>query len=215
MLPQLQAEGSKVSIIIATDGCNHNLDNVGSSMTEEERNQEIIQALESLQDLPVSVVIRLCTDYKPLVDFYNSLDERFDWDLTVDVLDDHKAEAVEVNGHNPWINYALLLHRIREMGHYHPVLDLLDERPLTPREVRDFARLLYGTYRFSSTSLDDGEEDGDFAWSIRLLEEISDIQQHVETRKHWNPRTNDKEPLIDIKQLAHYLLDDKTPQLLP
>ena len=34
MLPQLLAEGTKVSIIIATDGCNYNLDNVGTDAND-------------------------------------------------------------------------------------------------------------------------------------------------------------------------------------
>lgn len=207
MLPQLRAEGSKVSIVIATDGSNHNTDNVGAAMTELERNQELIEALESLQDLPVSVVIRLCTDYQPLIDFYNSLDERLDWDLSLDVLDDHRAEAKEVYEHNSWINYNLLLHRIREMGNYHPVLDLIDERPLTPREVRDFCRLLFGSCHFSTTSLDDEDDEHDHEWAIRLLEEISHIQQHVDTKKHWNPQTNEMEHWIDVEELAYKLLD--------
>jgi hypothetical protein len=208
MLPQLRAEGSKVAIVIATDGSNHNTDNVGAAMTELERNKELIEALESLQDLPVSVVIRLCTDYQPLIDFYNSLDERMDWDLSLDVLDDHRAEAKEVYENNNWINYNLLLHRIREMGHYHPVLDLIDERPLTPREVRDFCRLLFGSYHFSTTSLDNEDNEYDPEWAIRLLEEISHIQQHVDTKKHWNPQTNEMEPWINVEQLAYKLLDD-------
>ena len=94
------------------------------------------------------------------------------------------------------------------MGHYHPVLDKIDERPLTPREVRDFCRLLFGTYRFSTTSLDEDDEE-DEEWAIRLLEEISHIQDQPETRKHWNPQTNKVEPWIDIEELAYKLLDDE------
>ena len=82
----------------------------------EDFNQEILDALESLQGLPVFVVIRLCTDYGPIVDFYNGLDERLD--LNLDVLDDHLAEANEVYEYNPWLNYPLILHRMREMGQY-------------------------------------------------------------------------------------------------
>jgi len=203
MVPQLIAEGTKVCLVIATDGSNYNKENLDWLMSEEERNQELVQALESLQGLPVSVVIRLCTDYEPLVDFYKSLDT-MDWNLDVDVLDDHKAEAMEVQAHQPWLNYALLLHRMREMGHYHPLLDLLDERPLTPPEIRDFLRLLFGQQHFQEPY------QNTETWAINLLQELLEIQESEQTQScYWkNPLTNLKEPWINIEQLAYTLLDD-------
>ena len=129
--------------------------------------------------------------------------------LNIDVLDDHKAEAKEVYKNNKWINYNLLLHRIREMGLYHPVLDLIDERPLTPREVRDFCRLLYGAYHFSTTSLDVDDDECDRAWALRLLEEINHIQRNVEIKKLWNPETKGMEPWINVEELACTLLGDR------
>jgi len=209
MLPQLQADGTRVSLIIVTDGCNYNLDNVGGSgahVTEEERNQELVEALETLQDLPVSVVIRLTTDYKPLVDFYNSLDVLEFPNLTIDVLDDHQAEAKEVYEHNPWLTYCLLLHRVREMGHYHPLLDLLDERPLTPEEIRDFCRLLYGKQHFGGNEVVVGGEVDKVEWATEFLEELSRIQL-VQKRMHWNPQTNKLEPWINIEKMAYTLMD--------
>lgn len=204
ILPQLQAERKKVSIVIATDGSNYNLDNIGNSLlSEEERNEELVQALESLQDLPVSVVIRLCTDYKPLVNFFNGLDRRMDWNLNLDVVDDHQAEACQVRAHQPWLNYALLLHRMREMGHYHPLLSVLDERPLTAPEIRKFLQLLLGRGHFKRP-YEDTEE-----WKINFLHEVMDLQETASFGFHWtNPLTNCKEPWIDIEQLAYTLLDD-------
>lgn len=56
-------------------------------------------------------------------------------------LSDEALEAVAVN---PWLNYSLPLHRIREMGCNNRVLDFLDERPLSKREQKEVCSLLFG-----------------------------------------------------------------------
>ena len=53
----------------------------------------------------------------------------------MEVLNDWKREAHEVYWYNPWINYTPQLHHAREMGMRHSVLDLLDEKPLSPSQV--------------------------------------------------------------------------------
>ena len=186
MLPELAADGTKVAIVIVTDGSNHNLENLGKG--EGEINEELVAALESLQGLPVSVVVRLCTDYGPLVDFYNDLDTRTD--LRLDVLDDYLAETNEVYQHNPWLNYALILHRMREMGQHSELFDLLDERTFTRDELRDFCVLVFG-----KEDLPDPNSD----WKS-FLQEINGLQQPE--RMHLNPRTQQMAPWIDIAGLA-------------
>jgi hypothetical protein len=64
------------------------------------------------------------------------------------VLDDFISEAKEVTEFNPWLNYGLPLHRIREMGFNPQLFDLLDERKLTADELRDFMFLLFGEDHF-------------------------------------------------------------------
>lgn len=59
----------------------------------------------------VWVVIRLCTDEQPVVDFYNALDSVLE--LPLEVLDDHLNEAKECHQFNSWLNYALPLHRCK------------------------------------------------------------------------------------------------------
>ena len=185
MLPQLKSDGTKVAIVIVTDGCNHNTQTAG--LAEEDINQELLQALESLEGLPVSVVVRLCTDYGPLVDFYNGLDSRLE--MSFDVLDDHLAEATQVCQHNPWLNYALILHRMREMGQYNPLFDLLDERPLSKDEIREFCALAFG-----KDDLINPDED----WAC-FVSQIDQLQQ--DESMHWNPRTNEAATWIDVEEL--------------
>ena len=66
------------------------------------------KALGSLAGLPVSTVIRLCTDDDEVVNFYNSLDENLE--LNMDVLDDFVGEAKEIHSKNKWLTYGLPLH---------------------------------------------------------------------------------------------------------
>lgn len=189
MLPELQAENRKVAIVIATDGCNHDKNNVGTDIMEVERNQELLAALKSLQGLPVTVVVRLCTDYGPVQNFYNVLDESLSegcFGIDVDVLDDHLAEADEVHAQNPWLNYALVLHRIREMGQDHVLFDLLDERPFTRAEIKEFCTLLFG--------VQDWPDD----W-MAFLQAVYAVQEME--KKQINPRTQALEPWIDVRQL--------------
>jgi hypothetical protein len=70
---------------------------------------EFTEALQSLEGLPIWIVIRLCTNEDEVVGFYNNLDP--DLERNIDVLDDFSQEAEEVCKHNPWLNYALPLHR--------------------------------------------------------------------------------------------------------
>jgi hypothetical protein len=190
MLPQLRADGTKVAIVICTDGCNHDYRRGGD--IEPQLNQELREALESLQGLPVCVVIRLCTDYGQIVDFYNDLDEELGEASFLDVLDDYEAEAAEVQSHNPWLNYALVLHRLREMGMQgsSALFDLLDERPFTRDEIRDFCGLMFGT---------DLLPDPWYDWE-NFLSEIDRLQQREAL--HWNPEQNAMVPWIDMEQLA-------------
>jgi len=195
MLPELERNGGKVCLVIATDGCNYNVENVGLEVKEAERQHELIQALKSLEGLPVVVVIRLCTNYRPVVDFYNDLDQHLEG-LALDVLDDHKAEAEEVYEHNPWLNYALILHRMREMGQESRLFDIIDERPLAKEEIRQFCSMLFGIDFHGDVN--DNSEWEEFIQEINHLQELEKMQ--------WNPKSKTMAPWIDTKQLAS--LDD-------
>jgi hypothetical protein len=250
--PQLEAEQRKICLVIATDGSNytpHNVDRAFPSVggggasgasgsnsepllenvhhiTEEERQRDVIAALSSLQGLPVVVVIRLCTDHQPLVDFFSTCLDRAEAveggaaqthqppgegeeddgqkgpsslchdliEVDIDVLDDHVAEAREVYHHNPWLNYALILHRMREMGQDHRLFDVLDERPLDRMEVRDFVSgILFGRTADHRWNVYDEAE-----WA-RFVEEVGMWQQKEHTQ--WNPLTRTMAPWIDTDAL--------------
>jgi len=184
--PQLEAEGKKVAIILATDGLP--TDNQGVH-NESIRNQ-FVESLRRLEGLPVWLVIRLCTDEDHVVDFYNDLDDQLE--LSMDVLDDFCGEAEEVYEHNSWLNYTIHIHRLRELGFHDRIFDMLDERALTKGELRDLCVLLFGTEHF------DGVPDPAVNWE-GFLDEVNRIMGKEKVQ--WNPMKKRMMPLLDIKKM--------------
>ena len=183
---ELRNTGTKVVLVLATDGLPTNNRGVSDGTVK----RQFVEALRALEGLPVWIVVRLCTDEENVVEFWNSLDAQLE--LSLEVLDDFVSEAEEIHKHNPWLNYGLPLHRMREMGFYHRLFDLLDERRLSKYELRDFFRLLMGNEKMADVP--DPEED----WKS--------FYQHIskligKEKKTWNPVTKLLEPWIDMNQL--------------
>mmetsp|Transcript_12736 Transcript_12736/g.19289 ORF Transcript_12736/g.19289 Transcript_12736/m.19289 type:complete len:386 (+) Transcript_12736:124-1281(+) len=138
MAPALRREGRRVAIILATDGLPTNPPGVRPG----NERQNFTAAMKSLEGLPVWIVIRLCTDSEQIVDYYNDLDKQLE--LSIEVLDNYTDEAKEMYHYNPWLNYTLQLHRMREMGFQKRLFDILDERPCTLAELHEFCVMLFG-----------------------------------------------------------------------
>jgi hypothetical protein len=119
---QLRSAGQKACLIIATDG--------------ESSDGDVASALRPLKDLPVWVVIRLCTNEDNIVDYWNNIDSVLE--LNMDVLDDHSGEAKEIHKVNPFLIYGEALHRMREFGVSMKEFDLIDEKTLS---LNDFTRV--------------------------------------------------------------------------
>jgi hypothetical protein len=120
MEQSLRLARQKVCLVIATDG--------------ESSDGDIATAMQPLKNLPVWVVVRLCTDDAKIVDYWNNIDKVLELDM--DVLDDLFGEAEEVFESNSWLTYAEPLHRLREFGFLEKELDLLDEDLLSLEQIR-------------------------------------------------------------------------------
>jgi len=154
----LKNTGQKAVIVIATDGKPTDENGYSTDFVTD----MFVQALRQLLELPVWVVIRLCTDEEDVVSFYNTLDD--DLELSIEVLDDFVGEAMEVYETNPWLNYGLPLHRMRESGFNERAFDFIDQRPLTKTELRQFCVSLFGQENF------DGVPDPSIDWKGFLSE---------------------------------------------
>merc|ERR1719437_106134 len=186
MLPSLNAQGKRVAVILATDGLPS--DDRGMSGGAEKR--DFIEAMRSLEGLPVWVVIRLCTDDDSVVEFYNDLDAQLE--MSIEVLDDFQSEAQEIYKHNPWLNYTLPLHRCRELGYYHRLFDLLDERLLTKGELREFCFLLFGQDAFDSVPDAEADWDGFYSAITRIVDK---------EKEQWDPIYKKPKKLLSAKKL--------------
>ena len=117
----LRATGKKVAVVIATDGIPTNVYGEETKLEKE----LFLQQVKELKRLEVMLVVRLCTNEKIVVDFWNKSDAVVE--AMQDVIDDFESEAKEVHAKNPWLTYGLPLHRLREMGFLNKVVDELDE----------------------------------------------------------------------------------------
>lgn len=184
--PSLRAEGKRVAVILATDGLPSNMN--GISGTSELK--EFTNTLRELEGLPIWLVIRLCTDDDEVVEFYNNLDNQLE--LSMEVIDFFNDEAKEMFDTNPWINYSLPIHRMRELGFQHRIFDLLDERKLTLSEVREYCMLLFGRGNFDGVP----EPDVNFKGFLTATEGMMRNES-----QQWHPVKKKMKPLISLKKL--------------
>merc|ERR1711862_130216 len=111
-------------------------------------------------------------------------------EFPLDILDDISSEGQEIaaeNG-NGWFAYTPLLHRIREAGTLCKLFDSIDERALTPVEVKYFAELLSGSNR----SLKD-LSDKEFVKEMGRLSASSPLV--------YDAVSGDMRPFINIRKL--------------
>ncbi|KAL3826423.1 hypothetical protein ACHAXA_011232 [Cyclostephanos tholiformis] len=185
--PMLREDGCRVAIILATDGLPTDDRGYGGPAIQ----QQFVEALRGLEGLPVWVVVRLCTDEEEVANFYNGLDGQLE--LSLEVLDDFLEESKEVHEHNPWLNYALPLHRLREMGYHDRVFDLLDERRLTTEELREFCSVLLLDGGASVELPDPSADWGKFSKAVK--------NHMINQQNQWNPISKKVTPWIDVKTM--------------
>jgi hypothetical protein len=109
------------------------------------------KALLDLLRLPVWCIVRVCTDDPAVIKYYNELDKNLDFNL--EVLDDVRAEAREISRINPWITYSQQLHLAREFGMHNRIFDLLEEKPMTPTQVKEFIEAILGCKKMPEPEL--------------------------------------------------------------
>jgi hypothetical protein len=129
MAEQMRLRGERAVIIIETDG--------------EPTDGDLVSAMAPLATMPVSVVVRLCTDDANIVKFWNNVDQALE--VPLDVLDDLTSEAHEVHAKNPWLTYNEHIHNLRILGIPSPEFDMLDEELLTPDQLRNFISIISGS----------------------------------------------------------------------
>jgi hypothetical protein len=160
MKPVLQARGQRVALIICTDG-----------LPTDASQDEFVEQLRRLEGLPIWLVIRLCTNEREVVDYYNALDAELE--LSIEVIDDFQGEAREIHKQNPWLTYAQPLHRMRELGYHDRLFDLLDERPLTPTEQKEICSIIFGEEKMTFSP----DPGADWKGFVRHVHDLLDEEE--------------------------------------
>lgn len=177
MKQQLLQEKKKVAVIISTDG--------------EATDGDIAETMKPLQDLPVWVVVRICTDEDKIVSYWNDIDEELE--LEIDVLDDFSAEGAEVHAVNSWMSYGQSMHQLREFGAIIKECDLLDESTLSSEQILTVIGILIGDG--NSRQFPHPEVD----WK-GFLEKVNECNNN--NPKVFDPMTSSMKPWININNLC-------------
>ena len=174
---ELRSLGKRALVVIASDG--------------EPSDGDIQAALRPLAQLPVFVVLRLCTEEDQVVEFWNGVDA--DLELDLEVLDDPVGEAQEVNKQNPFLTYGMPLHRLREWGCTNKIFDTIDEATLSLSEINNVVELIYGADAKETLP----HPDLNFQAFIQALDHI---QNHDRNAGHiFNPLTRRYSDWINTK----------------
>ncbi len=174
---QLLANGQIACVVIATDG--------------EASDGNIVEALRPLKQLPVMIVLRLCTDEEKVVQYWNSVEA--DVEGRLDVLDDLAGEAEEVTEVNGWLTYGEPLHRMREFGVTMKDLDMLDEQLLSVESFKRVCELILGVdmvRKLTPPEMDMGA----------FLQELESEMGGAAMYQTWCPQRNLMRPWISIAE---------------
>ena len=90
-----------------------------------------------IRAVPCIILFNVITDDQHIVNYYDDIDVNLNKGneetcAIIDTMDDYNSEAVQVFKQNPEFVYTLQMHQWRISGHDHIVLDMMDEKPLTP-----------------------------------------------------------------------------------
>lgn len=136
-MSQLAQSGQKVILILVTDG----LPTTSQGQTDHRGVVQELRAMNAQFMGMFHLVIRLCCDDSAVADYYGEIDKELE--MNMEVVDDMRAEAHECyRAGNRFLTYSPMLHLLREAGTFVKVLDLLDERRLSPMEVMMICQLL-------------------------------------------------------------------------
>lgn len=166
--------GERLLLVICSDG--------------EASDGDAATALLPLADMPVDVIVKICSDEEHIVEYWNNIDAQVE-NVSIDIIDDLEAEAKEVHKVNSWLTYHKGLHQARLFGQTNRLFDLIDERALVPNEKRSLSMLLLGPI---ADELPYTEEKSYTSALENLVKQTSMV---------WSVVKREMRPLIDVKKM--------------
>lgn len=173
MNPMLVSTSQRVSVVIFTDG--------------ESSDGDLNDALKPLKSLNVDILIRLCTDNRTTIDYWNKIDT--DLELKIDILDDLKKECYETMKSNPWLNYCQELQRFRESGVFLQEFDYIDEGKMSVEQMKKFISIIIDKPDLTHPDTDFNEFMREVKDGVRALPDI------------YNPKYSRMIKIINTKRL--------------
>jgi len=171
----------KRSIIIWTDG--------------ESSDGDVSIILKKLCKIPnLSITVRLCTDQRNIIDYYNDLDN--DREIKLDVIDDLIGESEEVHDKNPWLVYFELLHLFRDRDGVHKICDKLDEAKFSISDIHTFCVNVLGI-----ENLPDSDNFEEF---IKHLEDY--LRDEPDVYCNYTKRYK---PLLDVRKIREIHINEE------
>lgn len=123
---ELRSSQKVALLVIMTDG--------------ESSDGSIIETLKALEGLPVQVIVRISTEEKEVVDYWQNINSELDLDIYV--LEGYEWEANLVQNKNSWLTYGEPLHQIRAFGIAVPGVNTLSYRQLNKENIKGICELL-------------------------------------------------------------------------
>ena len=180
----LRITNKKALLIIVTDG--------------EPVDGNMVDALKPLQELPVQIIVRLCTEEKAVVAYWRHIRQAVDVEITV--LSGILSEATRVATANKWLTYGQHLQAVRELGIFtEPLLS----RTLTRSECSQICQLLLLAPETSSAPSPFPDTDRDWRGFLGTLRALTSGPNPVFTTmpRAMCPLRQISTPWIDIDAL--------------
>ena len=126
MESELRKSQKVALLVIMTDG--------------ESSDGSIIETLKALEGFPVQVIVRISTEEKEVVDYWQNINSELDLDIYV--LEGYEWESNLVQARNSWLTYGEPLHQIRAFGIAVPGVNTLSYRQLNKENIKSICELL-------------------------------------------------------------------------
>ena len=161
-----------------------------------------VDALNALEDLPVTIVYLAETRDEKLLKAYDDL-----LSPTGEIKSDVKVAkglGVMVDGikkHNPWLNFCLPMHLCQTLGIGSNILSQAASRPLRADEVRELCNTFIG---------DVPDPAQDMEQFLSAISKLMEDKEHIK----WSPATGKHDPIIDPTKLRKHFSSKLLPLLV-
>lgn len=180
---ELRAQKQQAIVVLAVAGLPES----------ESGDSTLVEDLRLLQTLPVRIILRLCVDDFKVFHYYSDLSSN-GLDEPLEIVGEYFSEAKKIHKYNPWLTYGLTLHRCREMGIGHRILNKLGQRSLDKEEASVVVGMLFGKEFFANKGARESEVN-----SKPFLSKLTRFNK--EQGQIWNPTSGKMEFWIDTKKL--------------